>query len=188
MFQKVLAGDFQFNDDVANVSISKEAKDLITKLLNPDPCSRYSMKEAQDHPWLSDTDQSSYLVNYSKFLSSNKINLKPKHLKDLDQDLVTQLASASDSFRIEDQSLSYGQLIAKYFKSCHRKSSSLNKKLGRDAFAVQNLCVAYKFLLQRKLIDASGKNEVLLQKRILEDAQQEAKTFCADVTEIVTQK
>ena len=44
MFQKVLAGDFQFRDDVANVS--KEAKDLISKLLNPDPCNRFSMTDA----------------------------------------------------------------------------------------------------------------------------------------------
>lgn len=135
MFQKVLAGDFTFKNDVAIVS--KEAKDLISKLLNPDPCARYSMSDAIQHPWLSeDIDQSSYLKSYSKFLAQNFINLSPKHLKDLDMELVNQLQAINEQFDFDDQGLNYGQIIAKYFKSCHRKSSSLTKKLGRDAFAV----------------------------------------------------
>ena len=90
MFQKVLAGDFVFRDDVA--SVSKEAKELISLLLNPDPCARFSMSQAMEHPWLSEeVNNSSYLVNFSKFLSANKINLKPKHVKDLDMELVGQL-------------------------------------------------------------------------------------------------
>lgn len=52
LFQKVLAGEFTFNDDVAVVS--KEAKDLIVKLLNPNACNRYSMQDAMAHLWLSD--------------------------------------------------------------------------------------------------------------------------------------
>lgn len=94
-------------------------------------------------------------MDYSKFLSVNKIALKPKHVKDLDSELVSQLTSISDQFKIEDLGQNFGTIIAKFFKSCHRKSSSLNKKVGRDAFAVQNLCVAYKFLLYRKLVEAS---------------------------------
>lgn len=87
MFQKVLAGDFSFKDDVA--CVSKDAKDLICKLLNPDPCQRYSMADAMEHPWLSEgIEQCSYLKSYSKFLSQNLINLKPKHVKDLDMELV----------------------------------------------------------------------------------------------------
>lgn len=42
MFQKVIAGDFTFKESVADVS--KDAKDLIRKLLDPNPSTRYSMK------------------------------------------------------------------------------------------------------------------------------------------------
>ena len=101
MFQKVLAGEYTFKDDVA--SVSNEAKDLIRMLLNPDPCNRYSMRDALAHPWLSEgLDQSSYLVSYSKFLSANKINLKPKSTKDLDSELVQQLWAINEQFRFED--------------------------------------------------------------------------------------
>ena len=90
MFQKVLAGDFCFKDDVA--CVSSDAKDLISKLLNPDPCQRYSMRDALQHPWLSeDIEQCSYLNSYSKFLVQNQINLKPRHVRDLDTELVNQL-------------------------------------------------------------------------------------------------
>ena len=57
------------------------------------------MREAMEHPWLSkDVNNSSYLANYSKFLSANKINMKPKHVKDLDMELVTQLESINQQF------------------------------------------------------------------------------------------
>ena len=42
MFAKVIAGQFVFKDNLAK--ISSEAKDLICKLLNPDPCQRFSMR------------------------------------------------------------------------------------------------------------------------------------------------
>ena len=57
------------------------------------------MREAMEHPWLSkDVNNSSYLANYSKFLSANKINMKPKHVKDLDMELVSQLESINQQF------------------------------------------------------------------------------------------
>ena len=65
----------------------------------------------------------------------------------MDTNLVNQLWSINEQFALEDLQMNYSQIIAKYFKSSHRKSESLKKKVGRNAFAVQNLCVAYKFLL-----------------------------------------
>ena len=44
MFQKVMAGEFQFLDNA--VKISEEAKDLICKLLDPNPVSRLSLRDA----------------------------------------------------------------------------------------------------------------------------------------------
>lgn len=75
-------------------------------------------------------------MSYSKFLAANKINLKPTHEADLDAELVNQLKSISEQFAIEDLGLDYAQIIGKYFKSSHRKSESLKKKVGRNAFAV----------------------------------------------------
>ena len=43
------------------------------------------------------------------------------------------------------------RVIAKYFSAS--KSSSLKRKLGADAPTVLNLCVAYKLLLHRKLVE-----------------------------------
>lgn len=47
--------------------------------------------------------------------------------------------------------MSLSDAIARYFKQIHR--SSAKRELGRDFHAVQNLCVAYKFLLHKKLVD-----------------------------------
>ena len=72
MFQKVMAGEFQFLDNV--VKISEEAKDLICKLLDPNPVTRLSLRDAQSHPWLRESlggggaTYGSYLANYDKFL------------------------------------------------------------------------------------------------------------------------
>ena len=51
---------------------------------------------------------------------------------------------------MEEKELSMKKAISRYFKSIHR--SSAKKELGRDFFAVQNLCVAYKFLIHKKLV------------------------------------
>jgi len=44
MFQKVIEGEYRFLDDV--VEISESAKDLIRRLLDPNPVTRLSMHEA----------------------------------------------------------------------------------------------------------------------------------------------
>ena len=156
MFQKVIAGDFTFKESVSDVS--EHAKDLICKLLDPNPCTRYSMRQAQAHPWLNDTDPNSYFVAYEKFLAQNQISLKPKEQSQIDSDLLTEISQFPEKFPLESLDLNYGQILSKYFKSSH-KSSSLQKKLGRNSFSVQNLCVAYKFLLHRKLLDLSMQSE-----------------------------
>ena len=88
MFRKVISGDFQLSDEVA--IISDTAKDLIRRLLDPNPVSRVSPQQALHHSWLhepSDTSES-YLADYERFVASQRLNLKPKSAKDVDQSLV----------------------------------------------------------------------------------------------------
>ena len=101
MFQKVIDGEFSFNDEVAQVSAS--AKDLIRKLLDPNPISRFSMKQAQDHPWLSElVDSNSYIANLNNLLVTHQINLKPKRVEDLDQKLMSKLAEIAYRFPLRN--------------------------------------------------------------------------------------
>lgn len=67
MFKKVITGDFLFLDSV--VAVSSSAKDLISKLLEVDPCKRISIKQALEHPFLRESDiKGSYQSNLSSFL------------------------------------------------------------------------------------------------------------------------
>ena len=98
MFQKVMVGDFSFKDDVA--SVSNEAKDLICKLLDPNPVSRYTMAQVQEHAWLSENTtselRSSYLLgDFDKFLVAHKLKMKPKHVKDVDGDILSLVEQMS---------------------------------------------------------------------------------------------
>lgn len=89
MFKKVITGDYSFNDKVAQVS--SEAKDLIRRLLDVDPCSRFSIKQAMAHPFLADGNSLSYQANFGKFLLDQNIVLKPKIEEHVDQYLLGQL-------------------------------------------------------------------------------------------------
>ena len=157
MFAKVIAGDFTFKDSVANVSA--EAKDLITKLLNPDPCKRLAMKDAMEHPWLSASHfnhQGSYLKDWSKFLAQEGFVLKPKAASDVNQNVVSKLKDISAQFplsQLVQTSFEFDKLIGKYYSS--KKPSSLKRKIGEDAPSVLNLCVAYKLFLHRELLSRS---------------------------------
>ena len=84
MYQKVIAGQFVFHDDV--VIISDSAKDLIRRLLDPNYHTRLSMSAVKSHSWITFSDDhsgqepaiSSYLENYSNFLVARGLHLKPK--------------------------------------------------------------------------------------------------------------
>ena len=78
MYQKVMAGQFEFIDDV--VIISYDAKDLIRRLLDPNPVTRLSITVAMNHAWLHDnilSESKSYLNNYDNFLVEHGFNLMP---------------------------------------------------------------------------------------------------------------
>ena len=74
-----MAGQFEFIDDV--VIISYDAKDLIRRLLDPNPVTRLSITVAMNHAWLHDnslSESKSYLDNYGNFLATRGFNLMPK--------------------------------------------------------------------------------------------------------------
>ena len=93
MFQKVIDGEWSFLDHV--VKISAEAKDLISRLLDPNPVTRLSMQAVLSHQWLAQPEDSSancsYLADYGKFLVAHGIDLKPKSVSQLDQNSVNEL-------------------------------------------------------------------------------------------------
>lgn len=71
MYKKIKTASYSFDSPTIWKSISKEAKDLISKLLVADPKKRYTCEEAINHPW------------FKKFQQTNKeyqasiINFKP---------------------------------------------------------------------------------------------------------------
>ena len=46
LYQKILNADYKLPS-----FLSDEAKDLITRILNPDPTKRFSIEDIRDHPW-----------------------------------------------------------------------------------------------------------------------------------------
>ena len=92
MFQKLIEGQYEFLDDV--LIISDQAKDLISRLLDPNPSTRLSLSEAQGHEWLQDSNnlmQQAYLDDYNTFVATKKLNFKPKDVCQVDQEIVAQL-------------------------------------------------------------------------------------------------
>lgn len=53
LFAKIMAGKYTFAGEEWR-SISKKAKDLISKLLTVDPKKRYTAQQALEHPWIKD--------------------------------------------------------------------------------------------------------------------------------------
>jgi calcium-dependent protein kinase len=51
IIENVIKGEFNFNHEPF-LSVSKESKDLISKLLVTDPKKRYSAEQAFNHPWI----------------------------------------------------------------------------------------------------------------------------------------
>ena len=98
MFRKIVNGDFKF-DEERDCGLSDEVKDLIYKLLDPNPITRFSVKQAQEHPWLSrEIDPDSYLSNYGKFLAKEQFRFKPKSVSELDENILHELQQISHRF------------------------------------------------------------------------------------------
>ena len=69
---------------------------MINRLLDPNPVSRFTMAQVQQHAWLREDCSSelnhSYLSSdFDKFLLAHKLKLKPKHAKDVNEDILCVL-------------------------------------------------------------------------------------------------
>jgi calcium/calmodulin-dependent protein kinase I len=53
LFRKIKKGEYEFQEQDWG-DISAEAKDLVTKLLNTDPATRYTADDALKHIWVSE--------------------------------------------------------------------------------------------------------------------------------------
>ena len=77
LYKKIKAGQFEFHPDYWG-TISKEAKDLITKLLTVDPEKRFTADQALNHPWIDlqddklASDLNNNLAELKKFQAQRK--------------------------------------------------------------------------------------------------------------------
>ena len=101
---------------------SMEAKDLINKILQPDPYKRISMDEIISHPWFNKTSIPRYLAN--PFLGM-------RDMEDVDLKIVDQLYALNMGLDKSDQA----QII-----QCIKKSH------------MYDFCIAYEYLLHNKMV------------------------------------
>ena len=71
--QQICDGDYKKKGGVMD-DISKEATDLITKLLEFQPKDRLSAQEALDHPWLNDDEAK---MKVEKIMKSENVSKRP---------------------------------------------------------------------------------------------------------------
>jgi serine/threonine protein kinase len=82
LFAKIKEGKYFMPD-----FISGDVKDLINRMLQPNPVKRIAMREIKEHPWyLKD------LPRYLQDLSSSMMNAKPP---EIDREIVRKLFSVS---------------------------------------------------------------------------------------------
>jgi serine/threonine protein kinase len=58
LYNKILKCEYSIPDDV-----SSNARDLITKILNTDPGSRYNLEKIRAHPWFVENTHKSLKLN-----------------------------------------------------------------------------------------------------------------------------
>jgi len=76
VFEQIMKADFDFPDPYWT-EISTEAKDLISKLLVVDPKTRYTAKQALEHPWVKKLGQDKLLnikASITKFNSTRRMS------------------------------------------------------------------------------------------------------------------
>ena len=64
MFKKIKAGKYEFHEEYWS-TVSSEAKDFISKLLQVDPAQRYTAVQALSHPWVNSFDTYYHCYLYS---------------------------------------------------------------------------------------------------------------------------
>ena len=77
LFQKIKDGKYYMPN-----FISDEVKDLINRMLQPNPVKRITMKEIKEHPW--------YLKDLPEYLGDIQY-LSPKKLAEVDMDIIKKL-------------------------------------------------------------------------------------------------
>lgn len=88
LFNKIKDGKFYMP-----IYISDEVKDLINKMLQPNPVKRISMKEIKQHPW--------YLQDLPEYLKELSMLVHHKANDDVDMEIVHKIMSVSlKQFRI----------------------------------------------------------------------------------------
>lgn len=108
VLRKVKKGQFQFYDSDWN-HISNEAKDLVIKLLKYNPDERCTIKEALNHPWITQMAQTkksialppTLLVNLQNFKKENQLKkaaltIIAQHLGDVDVNNLRNIFTAFD--------------------------------------------------------------------------------------------
>jgi len=88
LHQLIQKGKYEIVDD----SISAEAKDLLSKLIQTNPKKRLSAMECLNHPWLQRTQDGSETINTNRldlanviFTENEKFNIKKDYLYRLEK-------------------------------------------------------------------------------------------------------
>jgi serine/threonine protein kinase len=93
LFENIKAANYSFDDPAWKV-VSKEAKDLVSKLLVVDPSRRLSARDALSHPWCSNSCPKSSLENVAPNV---KKNLLAERLKSAARSVVARIRRLSVS-------------------------------------------------------------------------------------------
>jgi serine/threonine protein kinase len=81
--------------------LSNEAKDLLLKILNPDPAKRLSVDQILEHPWLSlgeeDLYTSAYFINNYNQTSTNESSMASEIATQISKDITSALTKTINS-------------------------------------------------------------------------------------------
>jgi calcium-dependent protein kinase len=124
-------------------SISEEAKDFVSKLIEKDPDRRLSAKDAKDHPWLKqnhiDPSNGSHLV-HSEHIEKSLINFADSgEFKKLVLNVLAHQVSAEDIKYLETIFKSYdkdnnGYITHNAFKDALSRLSNLSDETKENMF------------------------------------------------------
>lgn len=94
LYKKILSGSFSFHK-----SISEEARDLVSKILNGKQSERYTIDQIRSHPWMTKYDlrnntSSGIIIGYNKIPINPEILSQMRHLN-LDPDHVSKCLEAN---------------------------------------------------------------------------------------------
>ena len=135
MYDQIVRGEFDFPE---NIYVVPEAKDLIHKLLLPNPSDRMSLEHALMHPWLRwDHDATPlHMADFKLFMYSSKINFNPRQEQHLDQRAINYLTEIKDRCGIIQSDKTISQLIVGKVKFSFARNKELFNEFGQDAEAI----------------------------------------------------